>query len=148
MTQSMAGAGESLAGFCKTVFNIPLFFRAAVWVVLLLLRHIQAHVLHPFAEWWLNNVVGTWEESIKSVIREAFSNTTRFINGFFTWVVTLFVDKDHRKESKSTYTRANAWQTWWDQPRISTFNALIRRDQGRHSLEGQRSPAGKYLALM
>ena len=41
----------------------------------------------PLAEWWIDTVLGTWEESLKSLIREAFANGTRVVNGFFSWVV-------------------------------------------------------------
>lgn len=41
----------------------------------------------PLSEWWIDTVLGTWEESVKSLIREAFANGTRVVNGFFSWVV-------------------------------------------------------------
>ena len=142
----MAGSRESSPGLWKALLTIPLWIRASLWVVLLMLRHIQAHVLHPIAEWWLNTVVGTWEESSKSVIREAFSNTTRFVNGFFSWIYTTFFDNTYRESTKSTYARQTAWEVWWQKDRMSTFNALIRRDQGRVSTDGQRSSTGESPA--
>lgn len=139
----MAGSRESPPSLWKALLAIPLWIRASLWVCLLMLRHIQAHVLHPIAEWWLNTVVGTWEESSKSVIREAFSNTTRFVNGFFSWIYTTFFDRTYRESTKSTYARQTAWEIWWQEPRMSTFNALIRRDQGRHSSDGKPTPTGE-----
>ena len=139
----MAGSRESPPSLWKALLAIPLWIRASLWVCLLMLRHIQAHVLHPIAEWWLNTVVGTWEESSKSVIREAFSNTTRFVNGFFSWIYTTFFDRTYRESTKSTYARQTAWEIWWQEPRMSTFNALIRRDQGRHSSNGKSTPTGE-----
>ena len=142
----MAGSRESSPGLWKALLTIPLWIRASLWVVLLMLRHIQAHVLHPIAEWWLNTVVGTWEESSKSVIREAFSNTTRFVNGFFSWIYTTFFDNTYRESTKSTYARQTAWEAWWKKDRMSTFNALIRRDQGRVSTDGQHIPTSESPA--
>ncbi len=142
----MAGSRESPPGLWKALLTIPLWIRASLWVVLLMLRHIQAHVLHPIAEWWLNTVVGTWEESSKSVIREAFSNTTRFVNGFFSWIYTTFFDNTYRESTKSTYARQTAWEAWWKKDRMSTFNALIRRDQGRVSTDGQHIPTSESPA--
>ena len=142
----MAGSRESPPGLWKALLTIPLWIRASLWVCLLMLRHVQAHVLQPIAEWWLNTVVGTWEESSKSVIREAFSNTTRVVNGFFSWIYTTFFDRTYRESTKSTYARQTAWEKWWQEPRMSTFNALIRRDQGRHSSDGKHNPTGESLA--
>lgn len=139
----MAGGNRSLAGLWTALLAIPLWLRACVWVILLMLRHVQAHVLHPIAEWWLNTIVGTWEESLKSIIREAFSNTTRFVNGFFAWMVSLFVDRDYKTDTNSNFQRQTPWQRWWMEPRTSTFNALIRRDQGRRSGDGRLSLNGK-----
>ena len=87
----------------------------------------------------------TWEESLKSVIREAFSNLTRFLNGFFSWVVSLFVDKDYAHALRTNFNRTAAWQSWWSEERQSTFNALIRRDQGRRSFEGRQSYSADHL---
>ena len=143
----MAGSRESPPGLWKALLAVPLWIRASLWVCLLMLRHIQAHVLHPIAEWWLSTVVGTWEESSKSVIREAFSNTTRFVNGFFSWIYTTFFDRTYRESTKSTYARQTAWELWWQEPRMSTFNALICRDQGRHSGDGRSIPTGGSSSL-
>jgi hypothetical protein len=80
---------------------------------------------------------------LKSVIREAFGNLTRFVNGFFAWVVSLFVDKDYTRALRTNFNRTAAWQSWWSEERQSTFNALIRRDQGRRSFEGRQGRQGK-----
>ena len=116
------------------------------WASLIILRWIQAQFFHPLAEWWLENVLGTWEESLKSVIREAFGNLTRVVNGFFTSVVSLFVDREYGSAQRYRWSRTAAWQNWWGQERNSTFNALIRRDQGRHSQDGRTPMTGNLLA--
>ena len=50
-------------------------------------RWFQQELWIPLAEWWVDTVLGTWEEGLKSLIREAFANATRLVNGFFSWVV-------------------------------------------------------------
>ncbi len=82
-----------------------------VWAALILLRWIQKQFVHPVAEWWLENVLGTYEESLKSIIREAFSNLTRFLNGFFASVVALFVDKEYASTFRTNFNRTAAWQS-------------------------------------
>lgn len=114
-----------------------------VWATLILLRWVQKQFLHPLAEWWLDTVLGTWEESLKSVIREAFSNLTRFVNGFFASVVALFVDKEYASTLRTNFNRTAAWRSWWGEERQSTFNALIRRDKGRRSIDGRQSQNGE-----
>lgn len=44
-------------------------------------RWLQDQFIHPLTEWWIETVLGTWEESIKSIIREFFAKFTRGING-------------------------------------------------------------------
>ena len=50
-------------------------------------RWFNEAVRIPLAEWWIDTVLGTWEEFLKSLIREAFANGTRVVNGFFGWLV-------------------------------------------------------------
>ncbi len=116
-----------------------------VWAALILLRWIQKQFVHPVAEWWLESVLGTYEESLKSIIREAFSNLTRFLNGFFASVVALFVDKEYASTFRTNFNRTAAWQSWWGENKQSTFNALIRRDQGRRSFDGRQSGNGEDM---
>ena len=116
-----------------------------VWAALILLRWIQKQFVHPVAEWWLENVLGTYEESLKSIIREAFSNLTRFLNGFFASVVALFVDKEYASTFRTNFNRTAAWQSWWGENKQSTFNALIRRDQGRRSFDGRQNGNGENM---
>ena len=137
---------ERLAAFQDSVMVLRSFAQLAgglVWATLILLRWIQKQFIHPLAEWWLESVLGTYEESLKSVIREAFSNLTRFVNGFFASVVALFVNKDYANTLQTNYSRTAAWQSWWGENKQSTFNAMIRRDQGRSSSDGRQSGSGK-----
>ncbi len=133
------------AGLWNAIHTVPLWFRAAFWVFLLVLRHVQAHVLHPLAEWWLSTVVGTWEESFKSVIRETFSNTTRFVNGFFAWFYTAFIDGTYWRRVKSSSVSRPAHGSGERRP--STFNAVARRELGRTPSDGQPSHIGIFLPV-
>jgi hypothetical protein len=90
---------------------------------------LQHHLYHPVAEWWVETVLGTWEESIKSVIREAFAQVTRFLNGLSAWVVSLF-DNSYYQSLKRSWRQQHAWQAWWREERQSTFNAVIERVHG------------------
>jgi hypothetical protein len=116
---------------------------ALLWATIIILRWLQKQFVHPVAEWWLENVLGSWEESLKSVIRESFGNLTRILNGFFAWVVSLFVDRNYASSQRSRWSRPAAWQSWWGEERNSTFNALIRRDQGRSSQDGRPGTSGE-----
>ena len=54
--------------------------------------------VHPMTTWWIDTVLGTWEETLKALVREVFAKCTRFINGVCSWVVALFrVDRTHYK---------------------------------------------------
>jgi hypothetical protein len=59
---------------------------------------LQVQFIHPLTAWWIDTVLGTWEETLKSLVREAFAKCTRFINGVCSWVVALFrLDRTHYK---------------------------------------------------
>ena len=99
--------------------------------------------VHPLIELWTESVLGVWEESTKSVIRESFTNATRFVNGFFSWCLAFFVDREHYKSFRSSWTRTQAWQSWWQEDRQSTLNAFI----ATHSAtpKQQRRPGALFL---
>lgn len=79
-------------------------------------------------------VFGTWEESLKSIIRETFGQVTRIVNGFFAWVLAVFADPT---SWQSPFQRSQAWQSWWRENRPSTFNAIIARDR---TVKSQTTP--------
>ena len=59
---------------------------------------LQVQFIHPMTAWWIDTVLGTWEETLKLLVREAFAKCTRFINGVCSWVVALFrLDRTHYK---------------------------------------------------
>lgn len=59
---------------------------------------LQDQFIHPLAEWWIDTVLGTWEQSMKSIVRESFAKTTRAINGFCSFAVAILpVNRSHHK---------------------------------------------------
>lgn len=98
-----------------------------VWCFLVIVNWVRLTFIKPVAEWWLDTVLGSWEESLKSIIRESFANIARFLNGL-ALTLTSFFDKE-QNTSKKTFQKPHAWQTWWSTAKPSTFNALIARDR-------------------
>eukprot|EP00873_Tetraselmis_striata_P018859 jgi/Tetstr1/439123/TSEL_002988.t1 len=98
-----------------------------VYFWLAVLAWLNRTICHPVAEWWLNNVVATWEETVKSFWREVVSYIVRFINGCSASFISLFVDGSYYANLRSGFDRPNAWQAYHDTKRPSTFNALIER---------------------
>lgn len=106
---------------------------AAVWTVLVCCSWF-VHQCQSAVEWWMEAVFGTWEESLKSIIRETFGQVTRIVNGFFAWVLAVFADPT---SWQSPFQRSQAWQSWWRENRPSTFNAIIARDR---TVKSQTTP--------
>ena len=67
-------------------------------------------------------MLGTWEESTKSLLRETSAQAVRIVdvclNALFGWFPGF-------QSSKTTRERPSAWQSWWAENRQSTFNAII-----------------------
>lgn len=93
-----------------------------VWSCLMVLNWLKAQFLYPLANWWLDSVLGTWEESTKSLLREFSAQTVRILdfcfNALFSWFPGF-------QSTKTTRERPSAWQSWWAENRQSTFNAII-----------------------
>ena len=62
---------------------------AVVWCWLVVLNWFNAQFLHPLVNWWLDSVLGTWEESTKSLLREVCAQSIRgldlVVNALFGW---------------------------------------------------------------
>lgn len=99
---------------------------AAVWAVLVCCNWL-VHQCQAAVEWWLDAVLGTWEESLKAVIRESFAQATRLVNGIFAWLLAVFAES--HQSWHHPFKRSQAWQAWWRENRPSTFNAIIARDR-------------------
>ena len=114
---------------------------AAVWAVLLVSRWLHAQFVEPVVGFFLDTVLGSWEESIKAGVRETCALVSRFTNACSAAAVSLFLDRRYYSRLRSKHTRPSAWQAWWQQQQQAGggtfFNALVERD----GLVGGRSPA-------
>ncbi len=99
---------------------------AVLWCCLVGVNWFQAQFIHPIAEWWLESVLGTWEESVKSLIRELFAQVIRIVNYVLNALFSWFPGY---QSVKTTFQKPSAWQSWWEENRQSTFNALIDREK-------------------
>ena len=118
---------------------------AVVWCCLVVVNWFKAQFLHPIANWWLDSVLGTWEESTKSLLREFCAQSVRIldlvVNALFGWFPGF-------QSTKTTFERPSAWQAWWAEDRQSTFNAIIDRERsGKGNAEGPGNPSADTGAL-
>ena len=116
-----------------------------VWYCLVGVNWFQTQFVHPIAEWWLETVLGTWEESVKSVIRELFAQMIRIVNYILNAIFSWFPGYTSVKTSTQ---KPSAWKAWWEEGRQSTFNAIIERDRsvrgGTVGRSRQEEPPGKF----
>lgn len=81
------------------------------------------------AQWWIENVVNTAEESTKAALREYLSLFARVINGVASWLVATFIDRDFYRNRQLERKRSRAWRDFWAQnKKTSTLNAVIERE--------------------
>lgn len=96
-----------------------------LWSALVVVKWFQAQFTHPIAEWWLDTVLATWEESIKSVIRELFSQVIRVVNNVLNALFSWFPGY---QSVRTTHQKPSAWQAWFEENRPGTLNHIIARD--------------------
>lgn len=104
---------------------------AVLWSVLILVRWCHGQFIVSPAQWWLDTVVTTAEESTKTAVREVFAVSTRIINGVATWLVALFLDRDfyNRTRRGEERRRTRAWQAFWaHSSKVGTLNAVIEQE--------------------
>jgi hypothetical protein len=107
-----------------------------VWAACLVVRWLQTQFCHPFARWLMDTVLSSWEETFTSFIREVFSALTRYVNDFFSWVMSAIVDRSYSNTIRAISRRTRAWQGWWSEDHTSTFNAIIASEgSGRDGRE-------------
>jgi hypothetical protein len=94
---------------------------------------VHSWTARPLVEWWDDTVLGTWEESLKSVIREAFVQTNNGLNAVASWLLTL-TSREYREGLRDSWTAQQDWHSWWREERTSTLNAVI----ARHKHDGER----------
>lgn len=101
-----------------------------VYAVCLLVRCFQTQFCHPIAQWLMDAVLSSWEESITTAIRELFSTATIVINNIFSWVVSAVVGRPDRRDTvKASSNQTRAWQSWWSAEHTSTFNAIVANER-------------------
>jgi hypothetical protein len=61
---------------------------AIVWSVLIAVRWAHATFVQRPVDFWLDTVLGNWEEAVKSFFREAFATLARWLNGLSAQVGT------------------------------------------------------------
>ena len=61
---------------------------AIVWSVLIAVRWAHATFVQRPVDFWLDTVLGNWEEAVKSFFREAFATSARWLNGLSAQVGT------------------------------------------------------------
>lgn len=72
------------------MLRLQRLFGAVVWYVLVVVNWWHGTFLEPAVTWWLDTVLGTWEESLKAFLRESFATATRLLNGTAAFFVSLF----------------------------------------------------------
>lgn len=132
----LEGYGE-LRGVLRSVLR---GIGAAIITCLMMGRWFKEAVWIPAAEFWIDSIMGSGEESLKSLIREVFAFCTRIVNGFFSWVVAALPKEPLGRVLSTKKSRAHAWQGWWAEHRPSTFNAIIARDRPPAVLTSKSSP--------
>ncbi|KAL4539401.1 hypothetical protein Ndes2437B_g02221 [Nannochloris sp. 'desiccata'] len=126
-----------------------------VWCVLVVLQWFHVCFVAIPAQWWLDNVVITAEESTKATVREYFSLFGRVINGVASWLVALFVDRSlfYRGKRHQAHKRSSAWKEFLEHSKKrGTFNAVIEQEglipPRSRSLSppprGNRAPRGSF----
>jgi lysosomal acid lipase/cholesteryl ester hydrolase len=100
---------------------------AAVWTVLVTVRWLHSQLVAAPAQWWLDNVLGTAEESAKAFAREAFSMAGRLVNGVATWMVSILLGRRYYTRMEPGQRRSRAWHAWHTNPRASTLNAVAEQ---------------------
>lgn len=114
---------------------------AVLWSALVIVNWFQAQFTHPIAEWWLDTVLATWEESIKSVIRELFSQVIRVVNNVLNALFSWFPGY---QSVRTTHEKPSAWQAWFEENRQGTLNHIIARDTSvRGGFNGLSNPAAQ-----
>lgn len=104
---------------------------AILWSVLIFVRWCHGQFIVSPAQWWLDTVVSTAEESTKTAVREVFAVSTRIINGIATWLVALFLDRDFYSKTRrgEERRRTRAWQAFWaHNSKVGTLNAVIEQE--------------------
>lgn len=103
---------------------------AVLWSLLITLKWLHAQYVQSLADLILDGVLATWEESIRSVIREAFSVATHLLNSASGALLSILSGRSYhhtvRRSSRREAT-SGAWHSFWATA-SGTFNALVERE--------------------
>lgn len=87
---------------------LALLLSAALW--------LHASTVGAAADWLETAVLGSWEESVKSLIREAFFQASRALNAMAAFGVGL-LDADYSRRLRDAWTRREdelaQHAAWW-----------------------------------
>ena len=78
-----------------------------VWVLYIVATWFHAQFIQPAGAWFQTTILGSWEESIKSFVHEAFAQLLRFVNGCVTWSTKWVPGVESLRPAKD---RTEAWQ--------------------------------------
>eukprot|EP00884_Botryococcus_braunii_P017623 jgi/Botrbrau1/4544/Bobra.60_2s0032.1 len=96
-----------------------------VWSVCVFGRWLQTQ----FAQWFMDTVLSSMEETVTTSIRLTFSTVTSCINNVFSWVVSAVDNRSYRNTVEVFSNRESAWQSWWSEDHLSTFNAIVASER-------------------
>ncbi len=101
-------------------------FAATLLFLVQLVRSFHTRLVQPSVRWWEETVLGSWEEFVRTLVRQGFDELGRFINGAIAWLLSLF-NYNYRDTLRKSWHEHSPWKTWWHQvqARPSTFNALV-----------------------
>ncbi|KAG2482947.1 hypothetical protein HYH03_018172 [Edaphochlamys debaryana] len=109
---------------------------------LTVLSWAHLHLVEPIVRWWEEVVLGSWEEWLLALVRQAFEETTRFLNFVGAWLLDLINKQRYREHLRSAW-QDNSWQQWWGEvaSRPSTLNALVARVVAQQDKQAQQAAA-------
>lgn len=93
-------------------------------------------VVEPLAHFW-ERCLSYWEEWVMAVVRQAFEEVTRFLNGLAAWLLSISNPQYRDSLRQSWRHDQEAWQRWWKDvaARPSTLNALVASLASQHQQE-------------
>lgn len=81
-----------------------------VWWVFIVIRWAHANFVARPCDFFLDSVLGSWEEAVRVSVRESFAWMARAINGLSAQAVSLFVDPNYYDSMRAGRRRPTAWQ--------------------------------------
>eukprot|EP01023_Acetabularia_acetabulum_P036491 TRINITY_DN34486_c0_g1_i1.p1 TRINITY_DN34486_c0_g1~~TRINITY_DN34486_c0_g1_i1.p1 ORF type:complete len:148 (-),score=9.96 TRINITY_DN34486_c0_g1_i1:126-569(-) len=127
------------------------FFVEQLYLFFGVLNSYYHSIVTTSVHWLIDSALGTWEESIKSVVREIFAIGVKLLDWIAQQLIYLVKgDKKYKyggsdqqqdqgkskEQSKHEHGRqqsqqsgdTDSWKKFWSGRQLSTFNALIERE--------------------